>query len=83
MISSLQTPKCDLNDNFSNWKFLEAGVPQRPLFFLIHINDLPQGLICDVKILLDDTSLFPKDNYTRSSASALNKDLLKIKDCEN
>ena len=41
--------KVVLNGKSSNWKFVKSVVPQgfvsRCLFFVIYINDLPQGLI--------------------------------------
>ena len=73
-----------LNDQSSNWKLVKASVPQGsvlgPLFFLIYINDLPQRLISDVKIFADDTFLFLIANCSKTSASVLNSDLLKIQD---
>ena len=51
-----------LNGQCSNWSSVLAGVPQGsildPLLFLLHINDLPDGLESSVKIFADDTSLF-------------------------
>ena len=44
-----------LNGQTSQWAKVRAGVPQGsilgPLFFLIYINDLPNGLKSDVKII--------------------------------
>ena len=44
-----------------SWTNIEAGVPQGfilgPLFFLIYINDLFDGLISNPKLFADDTSL--------------------------
>ena len=73
------------NGQSSNWKFVKAGVSQgpilEPLFFLIYINNLPQGLISDPKLFADYTSLFSIINSAKVSASVLHGDLLKIPDC--
>ena len=53
-----------------------------PLFFLIYINDLPEGLNSEVKLFTDDTSLFSIVNCVKISASKLNSDLSKIQDWE-
>ena len=51
-----------LNGQFSSWKPIEAGVPQGsvlgPLLFLVYINDLVEGIKCDIRIFADDTSIF-------------------------
>ena len=50
------------NGQSSWWKPVKAGVPQGSvldqLFVLIYIKDLPLGLTADVKLLVDDASLF-------------------------
>ena len=51
-----------LNGQSSSWSHTKAGVPKGSLlgslFFLVHINDLPEGLTSVAKLLADDTSLF-------------------------
>ena len=49
-------------------------------FFLIYINDLPEGLNSEVKLFADDTSLFSLVNSVNTSTSTLNSNLLKIQD---
>ena len=43
---------------------VNAGVPQGsilgPTFFLLYINDLPDDVICDIAIYVDDTTLYSK-----------------------
>ena len=51
-----------------------------PLFFIIYINDLPEGLNSEVKIFANNTSLFNIVNCGNSSTSTLNSGLLKIQD---
>ena len=48
------------------------------LFFLIHINNVPQGLNSEIKLLNDDTSLFNILNFVNVSISTLNSDLVKM-----
>ena len=59
-----------------------SGVPQGsvlgPLFFLIYINDLPDGINSLCKIFVDDTSLFSKVSDIHKSASKLNDNLEKL-----
>ena len=41
---------------------VNAGVPQDsilgPTLFLLHINDFPDHVICDIAIYADDTTLY-------------------------
>ena len=71
-----------LNGQTSNWKEVLAGVPQGsilgPLFFLIFINDIPEGIQSIIKIFADDTSIFSvmKDNYRDSAILSEDLNLL-------
>ena len=71
-----------LNGKTSEWKRINAGVPQGsilgPLFFLIYINDLPINLESKPKIFADDTSLFSLVLDQLLSLEVLNRDLARI-----
>ena len=51
-----------LNGQVSIWVSVNAGVPHgsilKPLLFLIYINDLSDNLSSNVKLFIDDTSIF-------------------------
>ena len=68
-----------LNGQTSNWKEVLAGVPQGsilgPLFFLVYINDLPNGIQSNVKIFADDTSIFSVMTDNIRDSATLNYDL--------
>ena len=49
-----------------------------PLFFLIYINDLFDGLTANPKLFADDTPLFSVIHNINSTANDLNRDLMKI-----
>ena len=44
-----------------------------PLFFLVYVNDLAEGLVSDVRLFADDTSLFSIVNDEQVSADILNE----------
>ena len=43
---------------------INAGIPQDPILchtlFLLYINDLPDGVICDIGIYSDETTFYSK-----------------------
>ena len=62
-----------LNVQSSKWSPIKAGVPQGPilgpLFLLVYINNLPNGLLSNPKLFADDTSIFSvvKDHLNSSN----------------
>ena len=47
--------------------------------FLVYINDLVENVNCDVKMFVDDTSLFLVVEDERRSADELNADLDRVR----
>ena len=77
-----QKQRVVLNGQNPSWKGITSYVPQGsilgPLLFLIYINDLPDGLSSNCKLLADDTSLFSVVHDVTIGSSKLNSDLAKI-----
>ena len=71
-----------LNGQHSSWTNIEAGVPHvsilGPLFFLIYINGLSDGLTSNPKLFVDETSLLSVIHNINSAANNLKSDLMKI-----
>ena len=72
-----------LNGQTSEWEKINAGMPQgsilRPMFILIYINDLTDGIASIVKLFAEDNHSFQLKNKN-NSASQLYNDLDKISD---
>ena len=67
-----------LNGQRSDWQPVFAGVSQESILdfcFLIYINDLLDGLKYNVKLFVEDTSLFSVANNKEKSASDLMNEL--------
>ena len=77
-----RSQKVLLNSQCSNWQPILLGVPQGsilgPLFFLIYINYLPDGLKSNVKLFADETSLFlvVKNKEVSASDLTINLDMI-------
>ena len=71
-----------LNGKTSGWGAIEAGVPQGSilalLFFLICINDVTDGLKCNVKLFAHDTSIFTVVHDPNTAAVDMTHDLILI-----
>ena len=53
-----------LNDNISDWRCVNVGVPKGsvlgPLLFLVYINDLTGDISSEMDLFADDSSLFTR-----------------------
>ena len=53
-----------LDGEFSQEHPVNTGVPQGftlgPALFLLYVNDLPDDIICNIAIYVDDTTLYSK-----------------------
>ena len=71
-----------LNGTESDWKGIEAGVPQGsvlgPLLFLIYINDLRENVLSTMELFADDSSLFTHVIDVNHSQYVLESDLKTI-----
>ena len=70
-----------LNGQTSNWKEI-AGVPRGsilgPLFFLIFINDITEGIQSNITFFADDTSIFPVMKDSISASVTLINEVLNL-----
>ena len=46
-----------------------------PLFFLIFVNDIPEGIQSNIKMFADDTSIFSVMKNSINASATLNEDL--------
>ena len=71
-----------LNGQLRKRSLVDALVPQGSisglLLFIVYINDLRQGLRCNVKLFANDTSLFARTTSPAIISSNRNEDSLKI-----
>ena len=72
-----------LNEQYSSWTSIEAGVPQAtilgPLLFFIYINDFSNDLKTNVKLFADVTSFFSIVQNMNTSTVNLSNDMNKIR----
>ncbi|CAM4547301.1 unnamed protein product [Lepidochelys olivacea] len=72
-----------INGQFSEWREMNSGVPQRsvlgPVLFNIFINDLEKGVNSEVAKFADDTKLL-KIIKSQADCKELQKDLSKLGD---
>jgi ABC-type antimicrobial peptide transport system ATPase subunit len=71
-----------LNGSNSEWKTINAGVPQfsilGTLLFLLFINDIITDIKASIKLFAVDTSLYVTVDTLQNAADIINRDLKKI-----
>ena len=72
-----------LNGIESDWRQINAGVPQRsvlgPLLFLVYINDLTDDILTDMHLFADDWSIFTRVQRISQTHDQMVPDLETIK----
>ena len=82
---SNRSQTCFINGSFSKCKSVRCGIPQGsilgPLFFLVHINDLPNcPSYCTPRMFADDTTLTVCGKSSQDLSLAMNHDLNNVND---
>ena len=71
-----------LNGTNSDWRSIEAGVPQGsvlgPLLFLVYINDLTDNISSEIRLFADNSSLFTRVNGVDQTHAKLVQDLQTV-----
>ena len=71
-----------LNGTVSDWRSVNAGVPQGsvlgPLLFLVYINDLTDNVSSEMCLFADDSSLFTRVEEVNETHEKLIKDLQTV-----
>ena len=76
--------QCQIDDQLSSPKRIKCGVPQGsilgPLFFLLHLNDMPDCLQnLDPSLYADDTAISASSYYFDELVAIVNADLDNIR----
>ena len=73
-----------LNGTTSNWRCINAGVPQGsvlgPLLFLVYINDLTENIPSQMRLFADHSSLFTRVDGVEQTQDKPIKDLQTVTD---
>ena len=73
-----------LNGTVSDWRSINAGVPQGsvlgPLLVLVYINDLTDNISSEMRLFVDDSSLFTRVEEVNETHEKLINDLQTVTD---